>query len=458
VFAFTVAEKYLKDVMRRTCTPDIDANLSHWLAGWEDYQASEPLRQKIYADLTIIGAGFTGVSTAYHISQRFPDKKIVLLDAKTLANGASGRNCGLMLNWINGVSSDDPELTRLVYDTTREGIDLILQLIQTHQLKVRHKREGCLTMYTDSQRAEDAHAHAEELQSWGINVEYLSGANLSSRVQTERAKGAVFDASEGIINGVDLVRGLKPVLLSQGVEIYENTPVMSINEGKEIILTTPQGEIRSKAIVLATNGYTARLGYFRTGIFPLHSHMISTESLTPEQKYAIGWKEISGFSDDLDRIAFGGLTPDGGVIFGGGSNDAYSYLYGNRTQYPWSPTSANRSYQAVQDRLREYFPKALQLRIAHRWTGTLGITMSRLCSMGVRGRHRNVFYALGYSGHGIVLGNLAGKVLCDIYSGSDERWRKLPFYQKKLGGIPPDPFKWVGYHLYTRLTGRSPRA
>jgi gamma-glutamylputrescine oxidase len=65
---------------------------------------------------------------------------------------------------------------------------------------------------------------------------------------------------------------------------------------------------------------------------------------------------------------------------------------------------------------------------------------------------------LGYSGHGIVLGNLAGKVLCDIYSGSDERWRKLPFYQKKLGGIPPDPFKWVGYQLYTRLTGRSPRA
>jgi gamma-glutamylputrescine oxidase len=443
--------------MHRTCTPDIDANLSHWLSGWEYYQPSEPLRQTVYADLTIIGAGFTGVSTAYHISQRFPEKKIILLDARTLANGASGRNCGLMLNWINGVNSDDPALTKLVYETTREGIDLILQLIQTHQLKVRHKRQGCLTLYTDNQRAEDAHAHAEALQRLDIHVEYLSGATLTARVDSGRAKGAVYDASEGIINGVDLVRGLKPVLLSQGVTIYENTPVMSIQEGKELRLITPQGELRSKAIVLATNGYTPRLGYFRTGIFPLHSHMISTESLTSEQQGAIGWKDISGFSDDLDRIAYGGVTPDGGVIFGGGSNDAYSYLYGNRTQYPWSPTSAMRWYRAIQEKLYEYFPGASPLRITRRWTGTLGITMSRLCSMGVRGAHRNVYYALGYSGHGIVLGNLAGKVLCDIYSGSDERWRKLPFYQKKLGGIPPDPFKWVGYQLYTRLTGRSPR-
>jgi glycine/D-amino acid oxidase-like deaminating enzyme len=77
--------------------------------------------------------------------------------------------------------------------------------------------------------------------------------------------------------------------------------------------------------------------------------------------------------------------------------------------------------------------------------------------MGVRGEHRNVYYALGYSGHGVTLANLAGKVLCDIYSGDDERWRALPFYQRPLRGIPPEPFRWIGYHIYTRLTGRSPR-
>jgi glycine/D-amino acid oxidase-like deaminating enzyme len=83
--------------------------------------------------------------------------------------------------------------------------------------------------------------------------------------------------------------------------------------------------------------------------------------------------------------------------------------------------------------------------------------MSRVCSMGVRGEARNVYYALGYSGHGITLANLAGEVLCDLYSGAPERWRQMPFYQRPLGGIPPEPLRWVGYHLYTRLTGRSPR-
>ena len=83
--------------------------------------------------------------------------------------------------------------------------------------------------------------------------------------------------------------------------------------------------------------------------------------------------------------------------------------------------------------------------------------MTRVCTMGVRGDHRNVYYALGYSGHGITLANLAGRVLCDIYSGDDARWRGLPFYQQRLRYIPPEPLRWAGYQLYTRLTGRSPR-
>jgi glycine/D-amino acid oxidase-like deaminating enzyme len=77
--------------------------------------------------------------------------------------------------------------------------------------------------------------------------------------------------------------------------------------------------------------------------------------------------------------------------------------------------------------------------------------------MGVRGAHRNVFYALGYSGHGVVLANLAGRVLADLYSDHHEPWRDLPFYQAPLGGIPPEPFRWAGYQAFTALTGRSPR-
>src|SRR5207244_5238586 len=118
----------------------------------------------------------------------------------------------------------------------------------------------------------------------------------------------------------------------------------------------------------------------------------------------------------------------------GGSNGAYGYLWGNRTQYPDSPESARGGFEAVRRRLAEILPGTAGLRIASRWTGTIGITLSRMCSMGVRGQNRNVYYALGYSGHGITLATLAGRVLCDLYSQDHERWRALPFYQKRQIG------------------------
>jgi glycine/D-amino acid oxidase-like deaminating enzyme len=233
--------------------------------------------------------------------------------------------------------------------------------------------------------------------------------------------------------------------------------VLSVQEGSTILLATPRGVVRAKAIVLGTNGYTPRLGYFKSSIFPLHSHMIATEPASAERWKQMGWGPVTGFSDDLDRIAYGGLTPEGSLVFGGGSNAAYDYLFGNQAVYPGGPEAAKRAFDAVQTRMNGYLPEAAGLRISHRWTGTLGITLSRVCSMGVRGTHRNVYYALGYSGHGVTLANLAGRVLCDLYSDNPEPWRDQPFFQRRMGYIPPEPFRWVGYQLFTRITGKSPR-
>lgn len=433
---------------------DLDAVQSVWTAGGAPYEPLAPLAGDVIADVAIIGGGFTGVSTAYHLSRRFPDRRVVLLEARSLANGASGRNGGLMLNWVNGVGSDDAEVTRRVYAATREGIDGIVALIREHGLAVRHRRDGCMEVLTDARNAEAAHARVERLRGWGIPVEYLDAARVAARLKIQGAHGAVLDPTEGLLHGVDLIRALRPVLLAQGVAIHEGTPVLRVEEGPTITLTTPGGAVKAAAIVLATNGYTPQLGYFKRGIFPLHSHLIATAPLPPEARARLGWGELSGFSDDRDRIAYGGMTPDGRLVFGGGSNASYAYLYGGRAQFPGS---AAAGFDAVLERLTAYFPEAAGLGIAHRWTGTLGITMSRVCSMGVMGGHRNVYYALGYSGHGVTLANLAGRVLADIYAGDDERWRDLPFYMRPLGGVPPEPLRWIGYQVYTRLTGRSPR-
>ena len=436
---------------------DIDPNRSMWLDGAPEAPPVRRLQGDVKADVAIIGGGFTGMSTAYYLSERFPDRRIILLEARTLANGASGRNGGMMLNWINGVDTSEPERTQRVFKATSAGIDAIEAIIRKHSLNVRYNRDGCLEICTEQKRAEAAHKRAEKLASWGIPVQYLGGADLDARLKLRGATGAILDPTAGQLNGVDLLRGMRGVVEARGVEIYEETPVSSVKEGATIELQTPGGVVRAKAIVLGTNGYTPRLGYFRSSVFPLHSHMIATEPIPMEEWAKIGWTSAGGFSDDLDRIAYGSLTPSGSLVFGGGSNAAYNYLYGNKTSYPGSPESAEASFVAIRDRLSAYLPASAPLKIARRWTGTLGITMARVCSMGVRGQHKNVYYALGYSGHGVTLANMAGQVLNDLYSDNHEPWRALPFYQRSMAYIPPEPFRWVGYQFFTRITGRSPR-
>jgi glycine/D-amino acid oxidase-like deaminating enzyme len=273
-------------------------------------------------------------------------------------------------------------------------------------------------------------------------------------VRAEGVIGAVLDPTAGQLHGLDLVHGVAGVVRRLGVDIHEDSPVVRIDEGATHAVVTPGGTVRAPTLVLATNGYTPNLGWFRTGVFPLHSHVIATEPLPAARWAEMGWGTTAGFTDDLDRIAYASMSDDGRLLFGGGGNGAYSYLYGGGTAWPREPL---RQYAYVRSVLDRYFPAARDVRLAQRWTGTLGITMSRVCSMGVTGAHHNVLYALGYSGHGVVLANLAGRVLCDLYSDHPEPWRDLPFYQRPLGGIPPEPFRWMGYQIFTSLTGRSPR-
>jgi gamma-glutamylputrescine oxidase len=349
------------------------------------------------------------------------------------------------------------EMMRRIYDTTQAGIEMIVGIIREHSLPVSYRCDGTLTLYTDAARAEHGHEDVERLNTVGIPLRFLSREALKQEFDVSNTYGAALDPNSGQINGAQLTRCLRPVLARQGVEIYEQTPVLKIREGATVTLTTSEGEVTAKAIVLATNAYTLKLGYFRDALFPLHSHVFATAPLSQEQLESIGWKGYAGFSDDLDRISYSSLTNEGNIVFGGGSNQSYAYLFRNKTAFAGTPHSAQKSFDKMAETMQTYLPASRNLPVAHRWTGTLGITLNRNILMGVRGENRNVFYSIGYNGHGVTLANLAGKALTEMYSGDDEAWRGLPFYQADYARIPPEPFRWLGYQFFTRLTGRSPR-
>lgn len=436
---------------------EIDENKSVWASYTPNYVPNAPLTGETTADLAIIGGGYTGTSTAYHFSRRFPDKRVVMLEAKALANGASGRNGGMMLNWIYGTGTLSPEIRKRVYAATSETIDDIETIIEDHNLDVSYRRDGSFEVFTNSQRAEETEAYVTYLNELGIPVQFLDKTAVRSHINLSGVYGGYFDPSEGQLNGVQFIRELRPILEAQGVEIYENTPVLKVEEGSTITLTTPNGSVRAKAIVLATNAYTGKLGYFRKAYFPLHSHVFATAPQSNERLEEIGWHKTAGFSDDLNRISYATRTREGHIVFGGGSNISYGYLFNNRTIFPGSPESAKPAFADMENTMNSYLPGSGQLPIAHRWTGPLAVTLRRNCSMGVRGEHRNVYFAFGYSGHGVTAANLAGKVLTDLYSGADAKWRDLPFVNADFAPIPLEPFRSIGYQMFTRLTGRSPK-
>jgi gamma-glutamylputrescine oxidase len=199
---------------------------------------------------------------------------------------------------------------------------------------------------------------------------------------------------------------------------------------------------------------TPRLGYFRTGLLPVISHVIATAPVPEELLRTIGLDRVAGFFDDSPRLAYCSVLPSRRILFGGGSTEAYGYRFGNATTYDARPDDTGA--RAAHATLIGYLPELADIPITHRWSGPLDLTLVRHCAIGVRGAHDNIFYAVGYSGHGITLANLAGRVIADLHDGDHAPWKDVAFYQRRPTGIPPEPFRWIGYHLITKLTGKSP--
>lgn len=432
---------------------DVDVNRSIWSLDAELYAPSPALAGSVTCEVAIVGGGLTGMSVAWHLARRFPERRIVLLEARAIGNGASGRNGGQVLNWLNGVSHDTPDDAQRYFAFTQAGVQLIEDIARAHAAPGTFTRNGCLEMCTDARRAEAAHAATERLASFGIPVRWLA----RDEVRVPGVHGATLDPTAGRVDSLALLRAWRPALVAVGVKIHEGTHVRRVADASPLRITTDAGEVRAGALVLATNAYTPALGFFRSEILPLHAHALATPVLDDATWRALGIGAFDGFSDDLDRIAYGCRTERGRLVFGGGSNAAYGYRYGGAPVFAASPDVTARSCAALRATMGRYFPLLVDVAPAACWTGLLDLTFDRAPSIGTIGSRGNVYYALGYSGHGLALGAQAGRVIADLYAGDHDAWRGHPFHQRRMPRIPPEPFRWIGYQAYTRLTGRSPR-
>jgi glycine/D-amino acid oxidase-like deaminating enzyme len=422
-------------------------------AGIEDTPPLAPLRGDHSADVVIVGGGYTGLSTALHLAESFPKRRIVLLEGARVGYGASGRNDGLVLPFINGaegivhglVEADRIDEARKVYEATSAGVNLIEDLSETRGVDCEWEPvENLVGAITPRQEAllEGIHRMYTAL---GLEATWLSEKELRRRVDVAGYRGALTIPASGMINPAKLATGLLALVRASGVDVHEDSPVVDIAPGTTVSVRTPRGTVRAPVLVLATNAYTQHLGldFLRDRILPVHSFSIATAPLTDAQVAALSWRGRQPFMDAQNFFNLFRLTADNRIVLSGGS--AF-YYYGAAAV----DGEGHQDYRRLKRDFRRLFPTLGDVPITHRWVGHVGMTLDSVPTIGTLGPEQNILFAGGYTGHGVPVAVLAGRLLRDLYAGEPLD----PVYDfvlnRKPPRIPGEPFASVGFALGKR--------
>ncbi len=412
-----------------------------------------PLAENLEVDVAIIGGGFTGLSAAHFIRKNSPSKSVVVLEAMGCGNGASGRNGAMLLNmtadrYMNFGS--DPAMDKKIYDLTTANIRFLSSLATTTGVDFEIDTNGSLQVLNTASDVADCRAYVEKARGLGFAVEFWSKDQTAAAVGTSAYEGAFYDPQSGQLHPMKLVHALKTLAETSGAKIYENTVVMRVDEGPVHELTTLGGQsVRAKSLVLATNAYSSHLGYFRNRIAPIHNYVGITPQLPPATIEQIGWRRRIPFSDSRTLVHYLGLTRDNRIHIGGGTSD-YSFNDGLGDV----PHGVER-FVALQRELVRIFPGLEGMSFETTWSGLVDCSLDFSPSVGRTGKFQNIFYGLGYSGHGVNLTSLFGRIIADLERDAGDIWRNFPFVNRTLPYLPNEPFRWLGAQsamAYYRLT------
>lgn len=417
----------------------LEANPSYWARSQAPSNA--PLRKDLTVDVAVIGGGLTGLSSAYYIRNLSPEKSVAVLEARGCGNGASGRNGAMILTmtadrFMN--FSNDPHMDRQIYDLTAANVRSLAQLSTSTGIDCDLDTVGTLQVCNTEADAVAARAYAAQAVSLGMPVEYWDRHRLAAAIGSDVYLGGYFDPSGGQVNPMKLVRVFKYAAERAGVSVYENTAIEHVEEGQVHVLRTHDGHlVRAKSLVLACNAFASNLGYFGNSILPLREYIGITRPLSDRELDAIRWHSRTPFNDSRTGVYYFGLTRDRRVHIGGGT-----------PQYSFKAAAPTYSDVDVQRRtlLRELarvFPTLAAVEFDVMWSGIIDWSLNEAPSVGRLGQFRNVFYGIGYSGHGVNLTSLFGRIIADLEAGRIEPWRRFPFVNSGLDYVPNEPFRWV---------------
>jgi gamma-glutamylputrescine oxidase len=368
------------------------------------------LTEDIDCDVCVVGAGLTGLSTALHLAERGYD--VVVLEANRIGWGASGRSGGQIIfgygcemDVLEGMLSR--QQVRLLWDLSLEAVGLVKERIARHDIRCDLKRGHVHVALKPRQHAELAAWRERLAGHYGYQeLELLEGEALRTVVRSRRYVAGVLDPNSGHLHPLNYTLGMARAAVKAGVRIFEGSRVTTVESGAAPVAWTAAGRVRCHHLVLAGNAYLDGLDpALRARIMPVGTYIIATEPLgeTCARSLIPSDAAVADINFVLDYFR---LSGDHRLLFGG------------RVSY--STMQPPRLVQSMRSRMLKVFPELGGARIEYAWGGMVAITLNRAPDIGRLAP--NVYYAQGFSGHGMAVTGLAGKVIAEAIAGSAERF------------------------------------
>lgn len=413
-----------------------------------------PLPGAADADVAIVGAGYTGLWTAYYLIRADPSLRIAIVEAEQAGFGASGRNGG----WASALfpasiaalakrSSRDAaiRMTRAMQAT----VDEIGAVAAAEGWDIGWAKGGTVVAARSPLQRDRARAEIDEWRSWGFGEDdyaYLDADDAARRIGATDVLAATYTPHCAAIHPARLARSLAREVVAAGVRLYEQTPAIAIEPG---VVRTAHGDVRAPIVVRATEGYTRTLaGEVRT-LAPVYSLMLATEPLPDAVWQDVGLGQRETFSDGRRLIIYGQRTADGRLAFGG---RGAPYHFGSRISPEQDRDPA--VHAALWRVLTDLFPAVAGASVTHTWGGPLGIARDWWASCGLD-RATGLAWSGGYVGDGVGTANLGGRTLADLILDRRTDLIDLPWVGHSSPRWEPEPLRWAATNLGLRVMTRA---
>lgn len=409
------------------------------------------LAEDATCELLIVGGGFTGLWAALQAKERAPDADIILIEQTFIADGASGRNGGFLnASLAHGETNTDhhfPGEADRLHELGEENIAGLLATLEKYDIDARYEKVGETSVATNVGSVEHLRSMYEEKKSDGEDVVWFDCEAMQQQVKSPTYLAGLWyrGGQDGVIDPARLCWGLKRVVLSLGVRVFENT---------RLDLITPQGRQKMKAecvggvivsdkVLMATNAFNSQLRKLRQSVIPVWDYQLATEPLTDAQLESIGWHTTRhALSNDANMFHYYRMTKDNRITWGGGGAVRY---YFNRNTGQECADIPERFEQLSQEFFIT-FPQLKGVKFSHRWSGIIA-TSSRFCMVPGVAFNGRVAWAVGYTGLGVGASRFGARVGIELLGYQPSDILKMKFVTKWALPWVPEPFRWIGVRL-----------